>query len=128
MDGGVEAVVVSQLAEWFYILLSLRGTNTQQRGEERLRTAKLFSQLSQQVASFLCMQIKYNIHLTAHTHTETHRFIARLLPSLSPGAFNYVGIHGSSSSDTEKMMKNNVFLWGWVFTVRNQNIIKHFIQ
>ena len=69
MDGETEAVVVSPLAGPFYILLSLRDTNTQQRGEERLPTAKLFSQLSRQVASCLCMQIK---HYTFHgTHACT---------------------------------------------------------
>lgn len=110
LAGEMEAVVVSQLAECFSILLSLRDTNTQRRGEERLPAAKLSSQLSQQVASFLCMQINHNIHFTAHTHMHTGRcklwapcVTAGLLPSFSPGGFNYVCIHGSLWSDTEKV-------------------------
>lgn len=69
----MEAVFVSQLDECLYILLSLRDTNTPQRGEERLPTDKLFSQLSQQVTgtSFLSLYAnKLSIHST--TQTQVH--------------------------------------------------------
>lgn len=53
LDAEIAAVVVvSQLAESFYILFSLSDANTQQRGEERLPAAKLFPQLSQQLHIF----------------------------------------------------------------------------
>lgn len=56
LDAEIAAVVVvSQLAESFYILFSLSDANTQQRGEERLPAAKLFPQLSQQLHIFFTL-------------------------------------------------------------------------
>lgn len=66
----MEAVVVSQLAECLYILLSLRDANTPQRGEERLPTDKLFSQLSQQVTG-TCFLSLYANKLSIHSTTQT---------------------------------------------------------
>lgn len=70
----MEAVVVSQLAESFSILFSLRATNTQERGEERLPTAKLFSQLSQQVneTCFLSPYAAQTQYTFDSTHTRAH--------------------------------------------------------
>lgn len=66
----MEASVVSQLAECLYILLSLRDTNAPQRGEERLPTDKLFSQLSQQVTG-TCFLSLYANKLSIHSATQT---------------------------------------------------------
>ena len=63
------AVVASQLDESFYILFSPRDANTQQRGDERLPTAKLFSQLAPR-SFFLCIQTTHFIHLKAHVYTQ----------------------------------------------------------
>lgn len=68
----MEAVVVSQLAEAFHILFSLRDTA---EGEERLPTVKLFSQLSQQVTETCFLSLYAN--KTQYTVNSTHMHAGR---------------------------------------------------